>query len=137
MPVWIETDHDCVLRLQAAAVSTINEWREQSASGLQHLIETRGEIDIDIEMLAPYFLIPQGGTMDINRFSVLVVDLGQLRIKSKPRKKQAGTKEENKGNVLAKSTEHATDAQYVETMRKFAYDTMIIELRDFGVTLWL
>lgn len=44
-------------------MSTINEWREQSASGLQHLVETRGEIDMDIHLVAPYVLVPRDGNL--------------------------------------------------------------------------
>lgn len=53
-----------LFRLQAAAVSTLNEWKEQSAAGLQHLAETRGEIDLQLDLIAPYILIPRGGVLN-------------------------------------------------------------------------
>jgi len=114
-------------RLQAAAMSTINEWREQSASGLQHLIETRGEISIDIHLLAPYFVIPQGGQMNPGKCSVLTVDLGELKIRSVPRKKHTG-------DLYSIGKENLSDEQYVNAMKKFAYDTINIDLQDFGVS---
>jgi len=51
-------------RLQAATVATLNEWKEQSAASLQHMIDTRGEVDINVDLTAPYLLIPEGGTLE-------------------------------------------------------------------------
>ncbi|CAG7823694.1 unnamed protein product [Allacma fusca] len=51
-------------RLQAAAVTTLEEWRLQSASGLQYMLDRRGEVEIDVEMTAPFLIIPQDGTLD-------------------------------------------------------------------------
>lgn len=52
-----------MFRLQEAAASTVNEWKEQSAAGLQYMLDTRGEVEVDIHLLAPYFLIPQDGIL--------------------------------------------------------------------------
>jgi len=63
-----------------------------------------------------------------SKSSVLVVDLGELKLKSKPRNKRSG--QDGMLNV-GKSIEH--DSDYVNAMKKVAYDTMIIELTDFQV----
>lgn len=52
-----------LFRLQAAAASTINEWKEQSTAGLQYMLDTRGELEVDIHLIAPYFLVPQDGVL--------------------------------------------------------------------------
>ena len=46
-------------RLQAAAVTTLEEWKLQSASGLQYMLDRRGEVEIDAELTAPFLIIPQ------------------------------------------------------------------------------
>ncbi|CAL8090191.1 unnamed protein product [Orchesella dallaii] len=114
-------------RLQAAAVSTINDWKEQSNAGLQYLLDTRGEMEVDIHLIAPYFLIPQGGLL-VPDISVLVLDLGEINVKSKPREKN-WTKEK----ITSFKKGFETEEQYLTAMMKLAYDTFYIELRDFQI----
>jgi len=61
--------------------------------------------------------------------SVLVVDLGELKLKSKPRNKQSG-----QDAMLYTGKSGLNDEEYVNAMKKVAYDSMIIELTDFQVS---
>jgi len=45
-------------------MTTIIEWREQSTAGIKHMMETRGEIEISVELIAPYVLLPEDGAID-------------------------------------------------------------------------
>ncbi|ODN02737.1 Vacuolar protein sorting-associated protein 13A [Orchesella cincta] len=118
-------------RLQAAAVSTINDWKEQSTAGLQYLLDTRAEKEVDIHLIAPYFLVPQGGLL-VPDISVLVMDLGEISVKSKPREKNW-----NKEKISSFKKSFETEEQFLKAMMKIAYDTFIIELRDFQIFISL
>jgi hypothetical protein len=59
--------------------------------------------------------------------SCLVIDLGELKIQSKPRMKNSKVVDK----ALAKIHQHDTD--YMEAMNKAAYDALLIELKDFQV----
>ncbi|CAG7785731.1 unnamed protein product [Allacma fusca] len=105
--------------LQAAVVTTLEEWRLQLASGLQHMLDRRGVVEIDVEMIAPILIIPQDGTLD-KVGSVLVVNLGAIQGNSKPRDKSASVKQ-----------------QGFEEMKRQSYDKFYLTLRDFQIILAL
>ncbi len=48
-------------RLQAAAMAKFDEIKEQTATGLQHVIEQHKYTDINIDLKPSYVIIPHGG----------------------------------------------------------------------------
>lgn len=64
-----------------------------SATGLQHTIDNKPSLDLLLEVKPSYVLIYEGGKIDDTK-NVLVLSMGQLRIKSKPRNKDAPTLQE-------------------------------------------
>lgn len=59
---------------------------------------------------------------------MLVTDLGEISIKSKPREKNW-----NKEKISSFKRGFETEEQYLKAMMKMAYDCFIIELTDFQV----
>ena len=49
------------LRLQSAAYAKLEEIKEQTAAGLQHMIDQHKYADIDIYVQPTYLLVPDNG----------------------------------------------------------------------------
>lgn len=48
-------------RLQAAAGTKLAEMKEKSAIGMQHIIDEHKRLELKIDMMASYVVIPHGG----------------------------------------------------------------------------
>lgn len=48
-------------RLQAAAGTKLAEIKEKSALGMQHIIDEHKRLELKIDMMASYIVIPHGG----------------------------------------------------------------------------
>lgn len=48
-------------RLQAAANTKLEEMKEKSAIRLQYAIEMSTRLDLKIDLMAPYLILPHGG----------------------------------------------------------------------------
>jgi vacuolar protein sorting-associated protein 13A/C len=68
-------------RLSAAAASTLEELKTQGRAGLEHAISQRKLLDLDVVLSSPCLVVPESGAIT-DSSCVLVVDLGQLEIKS-------------------------------------------------------
>ncbi|XP_070537095.1 intermembrane lipid transfer protein VPS13A-like isoform X2 [Ptychodera flava] len=75
-------------QLQAAAFSKLDALKSQSASGLTHMIHTRKVTDITVDLKSSHIIIPERGVYDSSS-SVLVINLGDFKMKSQQQDKVA------------------------------------------------
>ncbi|XP_078667153.1 intermembrane lipid transfer protein VPS13A-like isoform X3 [Branchiostoma floridae x Branchiostoma belcheri] len=68
--------------LTSAAMSKFEEFREQTATGLQHMISVRKVTDVHVDLKSSYIILPQNGFYTEGQSNVVVVDLGSLRVDS-------------------------------------------------------
>ncbi|XP_077994048.1 intermembrane lipid transfer protein VPS13A-like isoform X3 [Glandiceps talaboti] len=68
-------------QLQAAAMSRIDAFKSQSATGLTYMIHTRKVTDISVDLKSSYVIIPKNGVYE-HGASLLVVNLGDFKMKS-------------------------------------------------------
>ncbi|OQR79458.1 vacuolar protein sorting-associated protein 13A-like [Tropilaelaps mercedesae] len=106
--------------IQNTAASSLKSLKVMSATGLQHTIDNKPSLDLLLEVKPSYVLIYEGGRID-NSKNVLVLSMGQLQVKSKPRNKDAPTVREM---VKAGSSEK----EVLEALFKEAYDKMEFHL---------
>ena len=50
-----------ILRLQATAESKLADIKEKSATGLQYAIQQQSILDLNVDLQAPYIIVPHGG----------------------------------------------------------------------------
>lgn len=50
-------------RLQAAAENKLANFKELSATGIQYAVEKRVVMDVNIDISAPYIIVPYGGLL--------------------------------------------------------------------------
>ena len=50
-----------ILRLQATAESKLADIKEKSATGLQYAIQQQSVLDLNVDLQAPYIIVPHGG----------------------------------------------------------------------------
>ncbi|XP_041042655.1 vacuolar protein sorting-associated protein 13A isoform X2 [Carcharodon carcharias] len=70
--------------LTSATLMKLEEFRDKTATGLMYVIETQKVLDLKVNLMASYIIIPQNGFFDKSA-NLLVLDLGNLRMNSKSR----------------------------------------------------
>jgi vacuolar protein sorting-associated protein 13A/C len=50
-----------ILRLQSTAESKLADIKEKSATGLQYVIQQQSILDLNVDLQAPYIIVPHGG----------------------------------------------------------------------------
>ncbi|XP_028441459.1 vacuolar protein sorting-associated protein 13C isoform X1 [Perca flavescens] len=67
--------------LTSATLSKLEEFKEKTATGLSHIIETRKVLDLRIDLKPSYLLIPKSGFYS-NTSDLIIVDFGSLQLNS-------------------------------------------------------
>ncbi|XP_067886095.1 vacuolar protein sorting-associated protein 13A [Heterodontus francisci] len=70
--------------LTSATLMKLEEFRDKTSTGLMYIIETQKVLDLKVNLMASYVIIPQNGFFDKSS-SLLVLDLGNLKMISKSR----------------------------------------------------
>uniref|UniRef100_A0A493TMU1 Vacuolar protein sorting 13 homolog A n=1 Tax=Anas platyrhynchos platyrhynchos TaxID=8840 RepID=A0A493TMU1_ANAPP len=71
-------------QLTSATLMKLEEFREKTSTGLLYVIETQKVLDLKINLMASYVIVPQKGFYD-STSNLLLLDLGSLKMKSKSR----------------------------------------------------
>uniref|UniRef100_A0A8D0FP46 Vacuolar protein sorting 13 homolog A n=1 Tax=Strix occidentalis caurina TaxID=311401 RepID=A0A8D0FP46_STROC len=71
-------------QLTSATLMKLEEFREKTSTGLLYVIETQKVLDLKINLMASYIIVPQKGFYD-RTSNLLLLDLGSLKMKSKSR----------------------------------------------------
>uniref|UniRef100_A0A8D2LGU5 Vacuolar protein sorting 13 homolog A n=1 Tax=Varanus komodoensis TaxID=61221 RepID=A0A8D2LGU5_VARKO len=71
-------------QLTSATLTKLEEFREKTATGLVYIIETQKILDLKINLMASYIIIPQNGFYE-PMANKLLLDLGHLTMVSKSR----------------------------------------------------
>ncbi|XP_072137655.1 intermembrane lipid transfer protein VPS13A isoform X1 [Mobula birostris] len=70
--------------ITSATLMKLEEFRDKTATGLMYIIETQKVLDLKVNLMASYIIVPQNGSYD--KFAnLLVLDLGNLKMVSKSR----------------------------------------------------
>ena len=67
--------------MSTMAASTLDQLKTQTRAGLQHAIDERKLLDLDILVYSPVILVPENGVVSESG-RVLIVDLGSLQVTS-------------------------------------------------------
>ncbi|XP_041111906.1 vacuolar protein sorting-associated protein 13A isoform X1 [Polyodon spathula] len=71
--------------LTSATLMKLEEFRDRTSTGLMYVIETQKILDLKINLMASYIIVPQTGFYSSSE-NLLVLDLGHLKVTSKSRK---------------------------------------------------
>ncbi|CAH2294187.1 vacuolar sorting-associated 13A isoform X1 [Pelobates cultripes] len=71
-------------QLTSATLTKLEEFRDKTSTGLLYVIETQKVLDLKINLMASYILIPQNGFYEPES-NLLILDLGSLKMSSKSR----------------------------------------------------
>ncbi|XP_027526552.1 vacuolar protein sorting-associated protein 13A isoform X3 [Neopelma chrysocephalum] len=71
-------------QLTSATRMKLEEFREKTSTGLMYVIETQKVLDLKINLMASYIIVPQRGFYD-NTSNLLLLDLGSVKMTSKNR----------------------------------------------------
>ncbi|KAF8561857.1 hypothetical protein P879_03741, partial [Paragonimus westermani] len=94
------------LRLQELStqvLSSLEDVKEVTVSGLRHLASRRIYTEIQIDVRPSYFLLPDNGIFR-NHCRMLLVDLGSLTVRSTPTKAQLKAKDKQEEVTSSRST---------------------------------
>ncbi|XP_061671891.1 vacuolar protein sorting-associated protein 13A isoform X2 [Syngnathoides biaculeatus] len=71
--------------LTNATLIKLEQFRDRTATGLMYVIETQKVLDLKVNLLASYIIIPQTGFYDGSQ-NILLLDLGHLQMSSQSKK---------------------------------------------------
>ncbi|KAM8960573.1 intermembrane lipid transfer protein VPS13A [Pelodytes ibericus] len=71
-------------QLTSATLTKLEEFRDRTSTGLLYVIETQKVLDLKINLMASYILVPQNGFYE-QQSNLLILDLGSLKMVSKSR----------------------------------------------------
>uniref|UniRef100_A0A8C3YAK4 Vacuolar protein sorting 13 homolog A n=1 Tax=Catharus ustulatus TaxID=91951 RepID=A0A8C3YAK4_CATUS len=71
-------------QLTSATLMKLEEFREKTSTGLLYIIETQKVLDLKINLMASYIIVPQNGFYD-HTSNLLLLDLGSFKMTSKSR----------------------------------------------------
>lgn len=111
-------------QIRAAAASTYDDIKDQTATGLKHVMATRKITDINVKFMSSYVVMPKNGRY-VEGCEVMVLDLGELVLRSL-----------NGGQTPAsKKAFFSDDVSDLEDMRKFAYDKFMLEVNNIQLLI--
>ncbi|KAM4746510.1 intermembrane lipid transfer protein VPS13A isoform 2-T2 [Anableps anableps] len=73
--------------LTNATLMKLEQFRDRTATGLLYVIETQKVLDLKVNLMASYVIIPQTGCYDGTQ-NIVLLDLGHFRMSSQNRKNQ-------------------------------------------------
>ncbi|XP_067143145.1 intermembrane lipid transfer protein Vps13 isoform X2 [Centruroides vittatus] len=114
-------------QLQAAAVTKLEDIKETSALGLQHAIEQHKTLDLKINLMSSYIIVPENGFWN-EQSHCLILNLGNFKMDSSNKKQDIQTV---KSLVKAGST----DEEVLTEMISQAYDKYNIEIQNMEVIM--
>lgn len=123
-------ESNAISQLQAVAGSRLAELKEMSATGLQHVIEKHAVLDLKVDLMASYVLVPYCGTYTGNE-DMLVLDLGSFKMASvteDPALKQSVHEMHSQGTA---------EEEIMQTILSRSYDKFTIELQDVQILVVL
>ncbi|KAJ9578225.1 hypothetical protein L9F63_005555, partial [Diploptera punctata] len=116
--------------IQAAAGSKLADFKEMSATGLQYAIEQQSVLDLNVNLQAPYVVLPYSGFYTGNE-NALVVNLGSFTMTSIPRDRTTSP------NVRALHSQGTTEEEILKTLMSHSYDQFKINLEQVQVLIAL
>ncbi|XP_053322855.1 intermembrane lipid transfer protein VPS13A isoform X2 [Spea bombifrons] len=68
-------------QLTSATLTKLEEFRDKTSTGLLYVIETQKVLDLKINLMASYILVPQNGIYE-PQSNLIILDLGSLKMES-------------------------------------------------------
>lgn len=97
-----------------------------TATGLQYTIEQHTTLELNIDLHAPYIIIPYGGKYTENE-NVLVVNLGRLRVST-------GNKQQT-GDLRSMYAAGTDEKEILNQLIEQSYEKFILQFTDLQIVL--
>uniref|UniRef100_A0A182NLZ6 Vacuolar protein sorting-associated protein 13 n=1 Tax=Anopheles dirus TaxID=7168 RepID=A0A182NLZ6_9DIPT len=111
-----------ISQLTDAAAEKLVNIKERSATGLQYAIAKHPRLELNIDIMPSYIIVPHGGIFS-SRESVLVLSLGKLLVQTEPRPI-------NQRDVHTMHGEGVGQEEILSEIIRQSYDKFVLEVRD-------
>nr|XP_040227109.2 intermembrane lipid transfer protein Vps13 isoform X1 [Anopheles coluzzii] len=111
-----------ISQLTDAAAEKLVNIKERSATGLQYAIAKHPRLELNVEIMPSYIIVPHGGIFS-SRESVLVLSLGKLLVQTEPRPI-------NQRDVHTMHGEGIGQEEILSEIIRQSYDKFVLEVRD-------
>uniref|UniRef100_A0A182FL84 Vacuolar protein sorting-associated protein 13 n=1 Tax=Anopheles albimanus TaxID=7167 RepID=A0A182FL84_ANOAL len=111
-----------ISQLTDAAAEKLVNIKERSATGLQYAIAKHPRLELNVEIMPSYIIVPHGGFFSPET-SVFVLSLGKLIINTEPRPL-------NRRDVHTMYSEGIGQDEILSEIIRQSYDKFILEIRD-------
>lgn len=100
--------------------------KERSATGLQYVVEKHTKMEVKINLMPTYIIIPYGGVYKTNNeSSLLILDLGRVLFQSEPRI--------DSKNVASMASSGISSEEILSEMIDQCYDRFKLEIQEIQV----
>ncbi|GAB6032121.1 vacuolar protein sorting 13 [Chamberlinius hualienensis] len=106
--------------LQEGARSTMQQFKESSATGLQHAVSMQKVLDLKVDVKSSYVIVPENGVFN-DTCKVIVAHFGSLKMQSVPRRVELS-------KLQTLSRLGSTEEEKITEMLEQSYDQFIFEL---------
>lgn len=128
--VFTAPQNTVLTQIQTAANMKLAEFKEKSALGIQYAIQKHTKLDLKIDLMGCYGVLPHGGLYTGESQTLVVVNLGSMVLNSKP-------KRSDELNVKKMHLTGTKEDEIMKEMMRRSYDRFVVELKHVQVMVVL
>lgn len=128
--VFTVPQNTVLTQIQTAANLKLAEFKEKSALGIQYAIQKHTKLDLKIDLMGCYGVLPHAGLFTGESQTLVVVNLGRMVLNSKPRSS-------DEMNVKKMHLTGTKEDEIMKEMMKRSYDRFVVELKHVQVMVVL
>lgn len=130
LDVFTTPQNTVITQIQTAANLKLAEFKEKSALGIQYAIQKHTKLDLKVDLMGCYGVLPHGGLYTGESQTLVVVNLGSIIFNSKP-------KRDDELNVKKMHLTGTKEEEIMKEMMRRSYDRFVVELKHVQVMVVL
>uniref|UniRef100_A0A1B6F8B5 Vacuolar protein sorting-associated protein 13 n=1 Tax=Cuerna arida TaxID=1464854 RepID=A0A1B6F8B5_9HEMI len=130
LDVFTVETNTVITQLNAAAYTKLVEMKEKSALGFQHALQQRLKMDLNIDLMGCYGILPHGGLYTGVNQSLVGVNLGRMQINCNPRPP-------DEVDIQTMVKRGSTETDILKEMMNRCYDRFVVELKEAQIQMMM
>lgn len=115
-------------QLTDVAANKIENVKERSATGLQYMVEKHTNLELKVDLMPTYLVVPHGGLYKSGETSLLIVSLGRVLIQTEPRST-------DQKDVISMASSGFESHQIMDEMLSQCYDKFQLNIQDIQIMI--
>lgn len=115
-------------RITDVAANKIENVKERSATGLQYMVEKHTNLELKVDLMPTYLVVPHSGLFIRGETNLLIVSLGRVLIQTEPRSS-------NQKDVISMASSGFESHQIMDEMLSQCYDKFQLNIQDIQIMI--